>query len=389
MWRSATLFLLVVISACGSAGLGSQAAASGHGAATATRTIPTTTVPAGGTALAQLAVVISGLEADAPSYVLSIVDPNGRVLATTTATNPDHAAAPWQPLPLVSTSASRAYYLDGTSTVRFLRPDGTGGVVTQLPNQAGERAVFAVSPDDSRIGVSVFNVTSGMRLYTAALSSAPVWHQIFATTAFSEWPIGWRANQLVLGLGYVRGGQQECVECAWRPIGIHLADPDTGLPTGTLCDSLTNTASPSSAPTAAGVLCTMKTGPATIGPSTATTTAVVHWDGSAGTAIPSASELGVCPLQGALSPNGMLIATTRDISDCSTGPSVNLFDTAGHGRVTAGLGGYRQMLWIDDRTLCYSTDDDKSSILDISTGRVSAIGGPGLCLAVIPGGFGG
>jgi hypothetical protein len=85
----------------------------------------------------------------------------------------------------------------------------------------------------------------------------------------------------------------------------------------------------------------------------------------------------------------LLIATTRDISDCSTGPNVNLFDTGGHGRVTAGLGGYRQMLWIDDGTLCYSTDDDKSSILDISTGRVSAIDSPGLCLAVIPGGFGG
>jgi hypothetical protein len=310
-------------------------------------------------------------------------------VASTTATNPDHAAAPWQPLPLVSTSASRAYYLDGASNVRFLKPDGRGGVATQLPNLAGERAVFAVSPGDDKIAVSVFNLTSGMRLYTAALSQAPAWHQIFATSAFSEWPIGWRANELVLGLGYVAGGQQACVECSWTPIGIRLANPDTGAQTASLCDSLTNPQIPASAPDAAGVLCTTNANPSTAGPWTSTTTAVVHWDGSAGPTIPNASGLGGCPLRGALSPDGMLIATTRNISDCSTGNTINLFDARGRGQGTAAIGGYRQMLWIDDGNLCYSTDDDKSSILEINTGRLAAISGPGLCLAVIPGGFGG
>jgi hypothetical protein len=336
-----------------------------------------------------LAITVSGLEADAATYVLSIVDRKGSVVASTTAVNPDHAAAPWQPLPLVSTSASRAYYLDGARTVRFLKPDGSGGVAAQLPNLVGERAVFSVSPGDDRIAASVFNLTSGMRLYTAAMSHAPAWHQIFATTAFSEWPIGWRTNQLVLGLGHVAGGQQRCVECSWRPLGIRLVNPDTGVQTARLCDSLATSQVPASAPTAAGVLCTTNANPQSTGPWTSTTTAVVHWDGSAGPTIPQVPGLSGCPLDGALSPDGTLIATTRDISDCSTGSIINLFDTNGRGQPTAALGGYRQMLWIDAGDLCYSTDDDNSSVLDVGSAEVSAISGPGLCLAVLPGGLNG
>lgn len=334
-------------------------------------------------------MLVSGLESDAPTYTVSIVDLQGRVLTSATATNPNHVPVPWQPLPIVSTSNTGVYYLDGASTVKSLKPDGTSGVVVDLPNQVGERVVFAVSSDDSRIAASVFNLTSGMRLYTADIGHNQGWHQIFATAAFSEWPVGWRGAELVLGLGYVKGGQQRCVECSWVPVGLHVANPDTGARIASVCDSPTKNEIPASAPVAAGVLCTTTTEvhQSANGLWTSTATAIAHWDGSKGSIIPTAPELTRCPLNGPLSPDGTLIATTRDINDCPTGTTINVFDTSGHGQATVATGGYYQMLWIDTGDLCFSTGDDKSSILNVAANRVTPINAHGLCRAVLPGGL--
>jgi hypothetical protein len=326
---------------------------------------------------------------DAPTYTLSIVTTNGRVVASATAANPNHVPVPWQPLPIVSASASRAYYLDGNSSVRYLKPDGTGGLATHLPNQADERAVFAISSDDTRIAVSVFNLKSGMRLLVAGLAESPTWHQILASTVFSEWPLGWRGNDLVLGLGYVAGGQQTCSECSWTPVGVHLVNAESGFRTATVCEPPTEGSQPvrvpDSPPTLAGVLCETDSNPSPNGAYTTFAEAIAHWDGSDGpTIVPAISS---CTLRGSLSPDGQMIASTRDLADCMDGNTVNLFDTTGHGRATSAIASDPWLLWIDPVHICYSNGSDQSSILDAAADRVMPISGPGLCTASIPGGL--
>jgi hypothetical protein len=337
-------------------------------------------------------VLVTGLDTnDAPTYTLSIVTTNGRVVASATAANPNHVPVPWQPLPIVSTSASRVYYLDGNSSVRYLKPDGTGGLATQLPNQADERAVFAVSSDDTKIAISIFNLKSGMRLVVASLADSPAWHQIFASTVLSEWPIGWRGNQLVLGLGYVAGGQQTCAECSWTPVGVHVVNAETGSRSVTVCEPQANNPQsarlPASPPTPAGVLCQTASNPTSNGLYTVFAVALAHWDGSDGPIIPVPPGSS-CGLHGALSPNGQLIASTRNLADCSNGNTINLLDPSGHGRPTSAVTSDPWLLWIDPVHLCYATGPDQSSILDAAADQVIAISGPGLCMASIPGGLG-
>lgn len=388
MNRLAAVAVVLAVAACGAPGTSRETFASSARTSLMPALSATATQPQQPVTATTYAVLVSGLEANAPRYIVSIVDLNGRAVASATAANPDNVPVPWQPLPIVSTSTSMVYYLDGASSIRFLKPDGTNGVVMELPTKTGERAVFAVSTDDSRIAASVFNLTSGMRLYTANVGQFQTWHQIFATNAFSEWPVGWRGHDLVLGLGYVAGGQQTCVECAWRPIGVHVANPDTGARIQSICDSLTNSQVPAAAPTAAGVLCTYKTGQSAGGAWTSTDLAIAHWDGSKGSVIPTAPELTSCPLRGALSPDGAQIASVRDMTDCSNGTTIDLFDTSGRGRSTPAVGGYRQILWIDIDHVCYSTADDQSSLLAVSGEHVTAITAPGLCIAALPGGLG-
>jgi hypothetical protein len=341
------------------------------------------------------AVLVTGQDtysptSDAPTYTLSIVTTNGQVVASATAANPNHVPLPWQPLPIVSASASRVYYLDGNSSVKYLKPDGAGGLASQLPNQADERAVFAVSSDDTKIAVSVFNLKSGMRLLVASLGNSPAWHQIFASTVMSEWPLGWRGNEIVLGLGYPVGGQQLCAECSWRPGGVHLVNAETGSLSVTVCEPDPNNSRsaqfPSAPPTPVGVLCETASNPTPNGLYTTFAEAIAHWDGSDGPTIP-VPAISSCTLRGSLSPDGQMIASIRDLADCSNGNAVNLFDTSGHARATSAVTSDPWLLWIDPVHLCYATGSGQSSILDVAADQVVAISGPGLCMASIPGGL--
>jgi hypothetical protein len=58
----------------------------------------------------------------------------------------------------MSVSATRVYFLDGATTVRWLMADGGAGVATTLPPSDHTQAVvFAVSADDTRIAVATFS----------------------------------------------------------------------------------------------------------------------------------------------------------------------------------------------------------------------------------------
>ena len=332
-------------------------------------------------------MLVSGVQAgETPTYTASIVSTNGHVVSHATAANPYSQSSRWQPLPLVSSSASRVYYLDGRNSVKFLKPDGTGGLALQLPIESDERGVFAVSADDSRIAVSVFNLKSGLRLMVANMAASPTWHQIFATTALSEWPVGWQGNELVLAIGYVSGGQQTCAICYLGPVGYHVADADTGSLSADVCSGASSQSQlPSGPPSPAGGLCETATKLSPSGLWTESSLAIAHWDGSTLHVRPESCVIpGAGPL--ALSPDGQRFTGERDVANCVAGNTIYIFDDGGQQHGTAAVtSSYPWVLWIDSGHVCYETGDDQSNILDVAANKIISVLGSGLCLATIPG----
>jgi hypothetical protein len=145
----------------------------------------------------------------AGSYSLVLVLPDGRVVGPVTArlrtVQPTAGAAP-ATLPVVSTSASRVYYLDGDADVRFLARDGTTGPVMHVPGNAHSESVFAVSPDDTRIAVATLDASAdaaSMRLSVEDLAGGGNHVDLPAPTDAAMWPVGWHAGGIVLALGSV------------------------------------------------------------------------------------------------------------------------------------------------------------------------------------------
>src|SRR5713101_420095 len=150
-------------------------------------------------------------------------------------------------LPCVSTSNSRAYYLDGDTSVRYLAtvpspapcdssgrcPSATSGDVTHVPGGPSVASAFAVSPDDQRIAVSVFTFRSSssgpvpvnVRLYIEDLVGGGNHIELFSSTSLWVWPVGWHDSKLVVAAG-------SPVKPVEGPYGgvteFHLVDPVTG-----------------------------------------------------------------------------------------------------------------------------------------------------------------
>jgi hypothetical protein len=104
-------------------------------------------------------------------------------------------------LPKVSTSAGRVYFLDGDKDVRYVAPDGSTGLATRVPGNSQSVSVFAVSPDDRRIAVTVLDYRShpvAIRLYVEDLIGAR--NRVELPVAYGSywWPFGWHAGNLVL-----------------------------------------------------------------------------------------------------------------------------------------------------------------------------------------------
>lgn len=137
-------------------------------------------------------------------------------------------------LPYVSTSSTALYALVGDSTVVSVRlSDRQAGPVVHLvgvgPNM---EAAFAVSPDDSRIAVSVLDfgrTPVHVTLYTESIAGAN--HQvIFESDSNYVWPVAWHAGLLVLAHAY--GPFEEDIAKAapghdnpYSAISYHIVDP--------------------------------------------------------------------------------------------------------------------------------------------------------------------
>lgn len=138
-------------------------------------------------------------------------------------------------LPYVSTSSTALYMLAGDSTVVSLRlPDGKQGVAARIPVGPGQEAAFAVSPDDSRIAVSVLDFNRSpvhVWLYTDNLGGGDQ-HVIYESDSNYVWPVAWHSGLLVLAHAY-GPYEEDIVKAApgrdnpYSAISYHIVDPIT------------------------------------------------------------------------------------------------------------------------------------------------------------------
>ena len=176
--------------------------------------------------------VLFGSQA-ANTYTVTIVGVDGKVVASAQASTPPaptcaNAAAAVVAAP-ISSSNSRVYFLDASGAVRYLGPGGDAGQATTVPAPtASRRAMFAVSPDDSRIAVVVADFNSSgasTRLYVENLSGGGNHLDLFSESgAYSLWPVGWHGtNNLVVAktASCTQGGGPFC--CG--PLELHVVDP--------------------------------------------------------------------------------------------------------------------------------------------------------------------
>jgi len=172
------------------------------------------------------------------TYIANVVGFDGRLWASiklekrTPITNPSGHAVD---LPHVSTTSTALYMLAGDSTVISLRlPDGQQATATHLMVGANMEAAFAVSPDDSKIAVSVLDFSRTpvhVALYTESLSGAN--HRvIYESDSNYVWPVAWHAGLLVLAHAY-GAFDEDNVKAApgqdnpYWAVSYHIVDPAT------------------------------------------------------------------------------------------------------------------------------------------------------------------
>ena len=303
----------------------------------------------------------------AGTYSVTIVGADGKVAATAETGTPavtscGNAAGAPVPLP-VSTSNSRAYFMDGQGVVRFLAPNGDTGRATAVPaSTASRRSIFAVSPDDRRIAVVVADYTlsgASTRLYVEDLNGGGNHLNLFTQTGSRTlWPVGWRGtNNLVLAVvaSCTQGGGPFC--CG--PLELHVVDPATATRRFTLGNAASCLIAGSPSP--AGVACE----------STSFTQAtVLNW--TAGTvrtlAINGPSFIYV-------SPTGSMIAMVDN-----TGTSFTIG--------AATINGMFACEWIDDTHVLSGGDPQhQPRVAEVINGTIVPVPAQGDCGGRIPGGF--
>jgi hypothetical protein len=229
------VFLLVTLNACGAVRVPGTSSASGSrvsdapaaeaSPATGARTgcvmaEPTVTGPlvAGGSLptvpsrppSSALAVTFALGPSTSRTYIVKLLDLDGHVVASATANNRSDITGTCGndydmvtvSITNVSTSAGRVYYLDGDRDVRYVAPDGSTGLATRVTGNSQAVAMFAVSPDDRRIAVAIFDYRSkpiATRLYVEDLVGGR--NRVELPMSFGNYwrPVGWHGGNLVLG----------------------------------------------------------------------------------------------------------------------------------------------------------------------------------------------
>ncbi len=298
------------------------------------------------------------------TYAVSLIDNTGKVVASATPNSPTavtcgDSAAAVLPQP-VSTSNTRAYFLDQQGNVNFLSPNGVTGVATHVPTGASVRSMFAISPDDQRIAVvqNTYNASGATTvLYAEDLNGGTNHVKLFTQNgAFTLWPIGWHGtNDLVLAKvpSCSQGGGPTC--CG--PQELHVVDPATAGRRSTLGGStcaLVGSATP------AGALCEN---------GAFSQVHVLSW---AGATVQTFAIQGPTPAY--LSPDGTRVALVVDNATTFAGAKQTL-DMLACG-------------WIDDTHVLAGGDAQlQPRIGDVTSGNIVPVSAQGVCGGTIPGGL--
>lgn len=333
------------------------------------------------TLVGSYAVVVNNFLTDGGStYTLSIVAADGHVAAGSTARK---RTVPRVQVGNLSTSATTVYYLDGDSEVRYLRPDGSGGLATHIVLAAKHVAAFAVSPDDRRIAVSVLDFTRypvGTRLYVEDLSGGGNHIELFSSTSVMEYPIGWHAGHLVMALG-INVQPQNYFDGFAQAHGYHVADTQSGKQLLSLC---------------AGVDGYRPESPAGAECLRSPNAYVAFWDGGT-RAVPMAPKpdatSGVCSLIGPISPTGVIATSIVSSTQggCGGGPGIYLVTALGAISTRPVASNAGPVGWIDatdlvvDTSLYTGSSTPGLSIFNTSTGASVRIQAAGFLAAVVPG----
>jgi hypothetical protein len=299
------------------------------------------------------------------TYTISLIGVDGKVAASAVASRPAQItcgglAGAVLPLPL-STSDTRAYFLDAQGNVNFLAPNGETGHATRVPSGGQTRSMFAVSPDDRRIAVveDTFTASGATTvLYVEDLNGATNHVQIFSETGGSSlWPLGWHgATNLVLAK--VPSCTQGGGPFSYGPQELHVVDPATAVRRVTIGGPDCIIAS---APTPAGALCE----------SAAIDFKVYDWGGQLIKQEPSGLTTQV-PVY--LSPNGQHVAVTDG--------------TTTHLQYEQGSLAMSVCGWIDDTHILDGGDTQhQPRVGTIGSGSIVPVAAQGVCAGRIPGGL--
>jgi hypothetical protein len=290
-------------------------------------------------------------------------------------------------LPYVSVSKSRVYYLDGDRDVRYLNPDGTSGPATKIAGGPKIHAAFAVTPDDSRIAVTLldYSVTPvALTLYVEDVGGAH--HSvIFTSTTKYLWPVAWHAGRLVVAyLGpntppfkskayfYVSGySNHSLTPYPYGPgpyggINFHVIDPVTAIR-----QAIISGGGASGLLTKAGTAVVQGVG--------------VDWTG-AGINPEFPQGYGSYSAAASLSPNGKMIAACC-LQPGSKGPLV-IWTPGSQSRALPFMATTIDWVgWLDNGHVVagfYQSSEGTPAVVDVSSGAVKVIDAHGIVAAIFP-----
>lgn len=377
---SVAVVLLVVASACGPAARNSPPSPA---VATAARTIAASSTPssAASHSFAVLVDFPNGTGPQSTGYDLVLVATDGhiagRVHAATrsfihTVGGPGGAAAP--DLPEVSVANDRVYYLDGDQQVSYLGPDGSTATVTKVPGSASAHAGFAVSPDGSRIAVSVLAYqgnAASMTLYVED-SGGGNHHVIFQSSSEYAWPVAWHRSYLVLAIGPLFS-QQGLVLNPYFASSYHVVDPASADRKATIGGpDYISACEVSGLLVSAGTACFHRA-------NNQSEFWLLDWTGHQFAISAAASPYSV----GSLAPSTGQVAIC-----CNDSTAVVVNHPAGDFTATQLKGSDSWPCWLDDqRVLVGSVNQHQfqPGVLDVATGRVILVDAHGFCAAVLGG----
>jgi hypothetical protein len=353
---------LAILSSCTLQGTAS------HPAATPSKSAISTPTPK---PILHAAIVVGSSGVDPALQIISLVATDGHVITSTrAATRTKLSQHSGVYFPSVSTSDQRVYYLDGDTEVKSLDPDGSTRHATQVPGGPNAYAVFAVSPDERRIAISVFDYSAHpvrLRLYVEDLEGGHNHADIFVSDVLYVWPLGWHDRKLVLQVGSpFHGSGSLYTPYGDLPQSFHVVDSATADRLATLgspgCQPMGSLLSP------AGAVCRSSSGIST-----------VDWNGAS-----VEFAKGLFTGGAALSPDG-----TRVAACCFNGPGMAIISspaTGSHEAMTAAAGYPDDGGWIDDNHVCFrGAGSPNLQVLDVQSNAVAPMQAPGILQARLPG----